>query len=172
MVKISERMMNKYKVCRLLLHRPRLYQELLQESGLKELRLITALGSLISNYKVKKEKVILSEDADIPELTVLGIGAGLLGLTEKKQKVTHRYTLTKSGEGLIGYYCYFYRCYEKWTPSWSTPESDDFVSAVTEIIKAKNYFGKPPLLFKTLLQRWRLLFPWRNPIFMIIVILF
>lgn len=137
---VSNFLLDRYKIFRLLFHRDREYQSLLAESGLIEKKLIRVLGKLISDGFVSKKK-IYSESTKEPDITELGIAKTMLGIKERK-KFTHEYHLTSTGEKKLAYLEYYFQLYNRWSPQWD--KGDEYAKSITEIIQREKYFGKPP----------------------------
>ena len=140
--KFSKTLLEQYRVLRILFHRNRLYQELVSETDLNEKKAIRALGKLISAGYVRKQKIFIETPKEL-DLTDVGIAKSLLGVTEKRKKFTHEYSLTKSGEKKLAYYEYTLQLYQRWRPPWQ--KDNEYYKDVTKIIINQRYFGRPPL---------------------------
>ena len=96
--------------------------DLLQGSQLNRLEVINALGKLLSNGDVKKEKI-----------PILG----------GNKRTRSSYRLTRQGEKKLAYLEYRDSLYTQWSPV-SPNLARPYAQEINKIIVENHYFGKPP----------------------------
>lgn len=130
---VSVSMLNRYRILRLLYHGPLTYEELESMMPNMEPRtIIRALGKLLNNQDIKKEKM---PPVAPTEITTESVSQDLLGL---KQKQKFKYLLLDRGRKKCFYWDYRFQCYTKLSPGslpWNESFNEQYYQDASDYIK-------------------------------------
>jgi len=118
MREVSKGRMRRYMVLRLCFRCDRDFDELVRETGLREIEMVNTIQYLRRNRLLEKE-------------------------TNERGVIV--YSLTARGEERLAHYEFNFACYQKWKPKWCEGENnnwdDEYCREMSELIRRLDYFG-------------------------------
>ena len=123
---ITPSLLRKYTVLRYLYLGPKTAQQLIEACPEMDKRhIITAIGNLLTNHAIRKERIPM----DVPKATDEFFNEG-----SENVKMKHQYVLTSNGLRKIAYLEWKHQLYTHWKSPWSDSFNEPYYEEMKRII--------------------------------------